>query len=113
LRHAKPGGPGNAEGALDKPPRYVSPTLSYVYGRDYTLKAAGCVSVLTLAVRMVLPSQGYTRHLAWLQDGALIVCAKLWYDRAKGRFSLLVQLAIGTPDPAPDALSEVAGVDLG
>src|SRR5690242_19853857 len=40
---------------LDQPPHYVSPTLSYVYGRDYTFKAAGVVSVLTLAGRMILP----------------------------------------------------------
>jgi hypothetical protein len=98
---------------LDKPPHYVSPTLSYVYGRDYTLKAAGCVSVLTLAGRAVLPYQGYVRHLTWLQHGAKIGGAKLWYDRAKHHFYLLVSLTIVTLDPTPAALSEVVGVDLG
>jgi IS605 OrfB family transposase len=98
---------------LDKPPHYVSPTVTYVYGRDFTFRAAGRVSVLTLAGRVVLPYQGYTRHLAWLQHGAQIGGAKLWYDRAKKRFYLLVSLTIVTPDPIPATLSEVVGVDLG
>ena len=98
---------------LDQPPYYVSPTLSYVSGRDYTCKAAGGVSVLTLAGRMILPSQGYARHLAWLQHGAKMGGAKRWYDRSKHRFYLLVSLTICTPDPTPATLSEVVGVDLG
>jgi hypothetical protein len=91
----------------------VSPTATHVYGRGYTLKVAGLVSALKLAGRVVLPSQGYTRHLAWLQHGTKIGGAKLWYDRSKKRFYLLVRLAIVTPDPTPDALSEVIGIDLG
>ena len=98
---------------LDQPPHYVSPTVTYVYGRDYPFKAAGRVSVLTLAGRLVLPYQGYARHLAWMEHGAEIGGAKLWYDRGKQRFYVLVSLGIETPDPTPAALSEVAGVDLG
>ena len=98
---------------LDQPPHYVSPTLTYVSGRDYTFKAAGRVSVLTLAGRLVLPYQGYRRHVAWLQHGAQIGGAKLWYDRAKNRFYLLVSLTIDTPDPTPATLSQVVGIDLG
>jgi hypothetical protein len=62
---------------------------------------------------VVLPYQGYARHLAWLQHGAQIGGAKLWYDRSKHRFYLLVSLTIDTPDPTPATLSEVVGVDLG
>ena len=40
---------------LDKPPHYVSPTVTYVYGHDFTFKAAGQVSVLTLAGRLFFP----------------------------------------------------------
>src|SRR5215467_2714203 len=65
---------------LDQPPHFVSPTLTYVFGRDYTLKAAGQVSVLTLAGRVVLPYQGYARHLAWMEHRAKMGGAKLWYD---------------------------------
>src|SRR5215472_13851521 len=49
---------------LDKPPHYASPTVTYVYGRDFTFKAAGQVSVLTLSGRIVLSYQGWNRHLA-------------------------------------------------
>ena len=98
---------------LDKPPHYVSPTLAYVSGRDYTFKSAGCVSVLTLDGRLVLPYQGYTRHMAWRKPRAQIGGAKLWYDRAKHRFYLLVSLTIVTPDPTPTTLSQVVGIDVG
>jgi hypothetical protein len=98
---------------LDQPPHYVSPTLTYVYGPTTLVFAAGGVSVLTLAGRLVLPYQGYARHLAWMEHGAAIGGAKLWYDRAKHRFYLLVSLTMCTPDPTPAALSEVVGVDLG
>src|SRR5215472_7374250 len=98
---------------LDKPPHYVSPTVTYVYGRDFTFKTAGQVSVLTLSGRIVLSYQGWNRHLAWLQQGAAVGGAKLWYDRAKHHFYLLVSLTIATPDPTPEGLSQVLGVDLG
>jgi hypothetical protein len=83
------------------------------WGMTTLVFAAGHVSLLTLAGRVILPYQGYRRHVAWLQQGAQIGGAKLWYDRAKLRFYLLVSLTIDTPDPTPAALSEVVGVDLG
>jgi putative transposase len=98
---------------LDKPPHYVSPTVTYVSGRDFTFKTAGQVSVLTLSGRIFLPYQGWSRHLALLQQGAPVGGAKLWYDRAKHHFYLLVSLTITTPDPAPEGVSQVLGVDLG
>ena len=98
---------------LDKPPHYVSPTLTYVYGRDFTFKVAGKVSVLTMDGRIILPYLGWSRHVAWLQQGAQIGGAKLWYDRAKQCFYLLVALSIETPDPSPATLSQVVGIDLG
>ena len=51
--------------------------------------------------------------MAWLQQGAQIGGAKLWYDRAKHRFYLLVSLTIVTPDPTPTTLSQVVGIDVG
>src|SRR5215472_35540 len=98
---------------LDKPPHYVSPTVTYVSGRDFTFKAAGQVSVNTLSGRLVLPYQGWNRHLTWLQQGATIGGAKLWYDRARHRFSLLVSLTLETSDPPPADLAQVVGIDLG
>ena len=39
--------------------------------------------------------------------------AKLWYDRGKQRFYLLVSLTLDTPDPTPESQRQVLGVDVG
>src|SRR5712671_5423937 len=44
---------------LDKAPKYVSPTLTYNYHRDYSLKPAQQVSILTLQGRMIVAYTGY------------------------------------------------------
>ena len=88
---------------LDKAPHYVSPTLTYNLGRDYSLRSGQQVSLLTLAGRIHVPYQGWSRHVALLQEGAIIGGAKLWYDRGKQRFFLLVSLTLETPDPTRGA----------
>ena len=98
---------------LDKPPHYVSPTVTYLYGRDFTFKAAGQVSVNTLLGRLVLPYQGWHRHVSWLQQGAIIGGAKLWYDRGGKRSYLLVSLTMDIPDPLPVVVPWVLAIDLG
>jgi putative transposase len=98
---------------LDVAPKYVSPTLTYNFGRDYSLKERQHVSILTLQGRIILPYQGYHKHVALLQHGATIGGAKLWYDRAKKRFYLLVSLALETPDPVPESHTRIVGVDVG
>ena len=62
---------------------------------------------------MVVPTWATERHLAWLQQGTKIGGAKLWYDRARKRFYLLVSLTIETPDPTPADVPQVVGIDLG
>jgi len=52
---------------LDKPPRYVSPTISYNYGYDYGFKPGQQVSILTLHGRIILPYEGYHRHVALIR----------------------------------------------
>ena len=86
---------------LDKPPKYVSPTLTYNLGRDYSFRTGQEVSILTLSGRIHVPYQGWGRHVTLLQAGATIGAAKLWYDRSRKRFYLLVSLTIETPDPTP------------
>jgi putative transposase len=98
---------------LDKAPHYVSPTLTYNLGRDYSLRIGQQVSLLTLAGRLHVHYQGYSRHVALLQAGATIGGAKLWYDRGKQRFYLLVSLTLQTPDPTPERQRRVLGVDVG
>ena len=98
---------------LDNAPKYVSPTLTYNFGRDYSLKEGQHVSMLTLQGRIIVSYQGYARHVAFLQHGAAIGAAKLWYDRSRKRFYLLIALTIETPDPTPAAYGQVLGVDVG
>jgi IS605 OrfB family transposase len=98
---------------LDKAPNYVSPTLTYNFGRDYTLKADQQVSILTLEGRIIASYQGYAKHVALLQQGATLGAAKLWYDRSRKRFYLLVSLTISAPDPTPESHTRIVGVDVG
>src|SRR5215469_5661407 len=98
---------------LDKPPHYSSPTVQYTYERDYTFQCDSQVSVGTLGGRISILYQGYDKHTALIREGATIGDAKLWYDASKKRFYLLVSLTITMPDPTPDQLPDVVGVDVG
>src|SRR5712692_2418566 len=82
LAHRKAGHTKKRYKGLDKPPKYVSPTLTYNYGKDYSFKGRRRVSVITLQGRVVLSYQGYDPHVALIQHGATIGGAKLWYDKA-------------------------------
>jgi IS605 OrfB family transposase len=113
LTHRKAGHTKKRYKGLDKPPKYVSPTLTYNYGYDYTFKTGQQVSVLTLSGRIILPYQGYDRHVALIQHGATIGAAKLWYDQPHKQYYLLVSLEVDIPDPTPETLPEVVGVDVG
>src|SRR6266516_363827 len=66
---------------LDKAPKYVSPTLTYQLGHDYSFKKEQQVSILTLEGRVIVPYTGYDQHVTLLQHGASIGAAKLWYDK--------------------------------
>src|SRR5712691_10092370 len=61
---------------LDAAPRYVSPTLEYQLGHDYSFKTDRRVSLLTLFGRVVLPYTGYDTHVALIQQSASIGGAK-------------------------------------
>jgi putative transposase len=98
---------------LDHPPKYVSPTLIYNYQRDYSLKEDSQVSILTLSGRVIVSYMGYREHVALLHTGARIGAAKLWYDKPKKQFYLLVSLEIEVADPTPEMHTTVVGVDVG
>ena len=98
---------------LDQPPKYVSPTLTYNYQRDYSLKAGNQVSILTLDGRIIVSYAGYNEHVALLHHGASIGAAKLWYDKPRKRFYLLVSLEVEVADPTPAMHTSVVGVDVG
>jgi putative transposase len=111
--HRKAGYTKKRYKGLDKPPRYVSPTVTYNYGYDYSFKTEQRVSVLTLQGRIKLAYQGYDPHVALIQHGATIGGAKLWYDKPHKQFYLLVSLELDIPDPTPETLPNVVGVDVG
>jgi IS605 OrfB family transposase len=98
---------------LDQPPTYVSPTLIYNYQRDYSFKTGQQVSILTLEGRVILPYTGYDRHVALIQQGAQIGAAKLWYDKPRKQFYLLVSLEVEVADPIPETHQYIVGVDVG
>src|SRR5205807_5399564 len=86
---------------------------TYQHGKDYSLKKDNHVSVLTLDGRVIVPCTGYSRHVALIGKGAEIGAAKLWYDKFKKQFYLLVSLEIEMPDPTPETHTGIAGVDVG
>jgi putative transposase len=98
---------------LDQPPKYVSPTLTYNYHRDYSLKPDNQVSILTLQGRLVVPYTGYEKHLALMHQSAHIGAAKLWYDKHRKQFYLLVTLELEVAEPSPETHQHVVGVDVG
>lgn len=98
---------------LDEAPKYVSPTLTYNYKYDYSFKEHQHVSVLTLEGRVIVSYTGYDKHAALIQHGATIGAAKLWYDKPKKQFYLLVSLEVEIADPTSDTHKHVVGVDVG
>jgi len=98
---------------LDQPPKYVSPTLTYQLGHDYSFKTAQQVSILTLDGRVIVPYTGYEKHVALIHHGAHLGAAKLWYDKPRRQFYLLVSLEIEVADPTPESHTSIVGVDVG
>jgi IS605 OrfB family transposase len=98
---------------LDFAPKYVSPTLTYNYQRDYSFKTEQHVSILTLEGRVLVPYTGFDQHVSLIQKGIEIGAAKLWYDKPRKQFYLLVSLEIETADPTPETHTGIAGVDVG
>jgi len=115
--HAKPGRPRNATKDWRKPPKYVSPALTYQDRKDYTLKKEQQVSVLTLEGRVIVPYTGYATHVALIQKGEhkgqSLGAAILWYDKPQKQFYLLVSLESETPDLTSETQTSVVGVDVG
>jgi len=113
LEHRRAGHTKKRFKGLDQPPKYVSPTLTYNYGRDYGFKVGQQVSLLTLQGRTILDYKGYAPHVALIQKGATIGAAKLWYDKPHKQFYLLVSLEVEVAEPTPTIQQQVVGVDVG
>jgi putative transposase len=98
---------------LDQAPKFVSPTLTYQYKKDYSFRREQQVSLLTLAGRLHIPYTCYQKHLDLIKQGAEIGAAKLWYDQPHKQFYLLASLTLEVPDPTPEQHQQVVGVDVG
>ena len=98
---------------LDQPPKYVSPTVTYQFKKDYSFKHDQHVSILTLDGRVIVPYTGYSQHVALIQQGAEIGAAKLWYDKPRKQFYLLLALEIKVAEPRPETHTGIVGVDVG
>ena len=111
--HRKAGQTKKRYKVLDHAPKFVSPTLTYNYKYDYSFKERQQVSVLTLEGRVIVSYTGKDSHVALIQHGASIAAAKLWYDKPKKQFYLLVSLEIEGAEPTPETHNQVVGVDVG
>src|SRR3981081_3461305 len=98
---------------LDQAPKYVSPTLDYQLGHDYSFKTEHRVSLLTLDGRVIVSYMGYEKHVALIGHEAHIGAAKLWYDKPRKQFYLLVSLAMEGAEPTPATHRQVVGIDVG
>jgi len=111
--HRKAGYTKKRYRGLDKAVHYSSPTVTLVYGKDYGCKAEQTLSVQTLNRRIIVPYLGLNRHLGLIQHGSKLGEAKLWLDKPRKQFYLLVALKLKLDDLTPDTLPHVAGYDVG
>lgn len=113
IEHRKMGLTKKRFKGLDKSPTFVSPTLTYQHGYDYSFRQEKQVSLLTSTGRIHVPYTCYSQHLAWIGQGAECGAAKLWYDKPRKQFYLLVSIEIEKPDPHLENHQHVIGVDVG
>ena len=97
---------------LDQAPKFVSRTCTLNYKRDYSF-VKGKVSLITLSGRIKVPYSGYYKHLELIKSGAKIGAAKIWYDKPKKTYYLLVSLDLDISELKPKEIKEVKGVDVG
>jgi IS605 OrfB family transposase len=98
---------------LDEAPRYVSRTVTLNYQRDYSFKADQCVSIGTLSGRIVVPYEGWNKHLDLIKSCQNIGAAKIVYQRSPKTYYLMVSLKIEVPEIDPMTITRVSGVDVG
>src|SRR5258708_40219661 len=82
--HRKAGITSKRYKGLDQPPKYVSPTLTYNYQRDYSFQPEQQVRILTLSGRVIVSYTGYEKHVPLIQQAAHLGAAKLLVNSLKG-----------------------------
>ena len=97
---------------LDQAPKFVSRTCTLNYKRDYSF-VKGKVSLITLSGRIKVNYSGFNKHLNLIKSGVEIGAAKIWYDKSKKNYYLLVSLNLEVPEIKPEDIKEVKGIDVG
>lgn len=98
---------------LDKAPKYISRTCNLNYQRDYSFKTKQQVSIITLQGRIVVPYDGYNKHLDLIANGARIGAAKIVYQRSSKTYYLMVSVEVEMPEIDNTKITRVSGVDVG
>ena len=97
---------------LDQAPKFVSRTCNLNYKRDYSF-IKGKVSLITLSGRIKVNYSGYSKHLELIKSGTEIGAAKIWYDKPKKNYYLLVSLNLEVLEIKPEDIKKIKGVDVG
>ena len=97
---------------LDRAPKFVSRTCNLNYKRDYSFVKAK-VSLITLSGRIKVNYSGYYKHLNLIKSGVKIGAAKIWYDKSKKNYYLLVTLNLDVAELKPEDIKQIKGVDVG
>ena len=71
------------------------------------------VSLITLSGRIKVNYSGYNKHLDLIKSGVEIGAAKIWYDKSKKNYYLLVSLNLYVPEINPKDIKQIKGVDVG
>lgn len=97
---------------LDQPPKFVSRTCTLNYKRDYSF-VKDRVSLITLSGRIKVNYSGHSKHLELIKSGIEIGAAKIWYDKPKKNYYLLVSLSLEVPGIKPEDIKQIKGIDVG
>jgi putative transposase len=97
---------------LDEAPKYSSRTVTLNYQRDYSFKSDQCVSIGTLNGRIVVPYEGWSKHLDLIKT-CHIGAAKIVDRRSSKTYYLMVSLEIELPNIDPANITRISGVDVG
>ena len=97
---------------LDQAPKFISRTCTLNYKRDYSF-VKDKVSLITLSGRIKVNYSGYNKHLDLIKSGVEIGAAKIWYDKSKKNYYLLVSLNLYVPEINPKDIKQIKGVDVG
>ena len=71
------------------------------------------MSIITLQGRIVVPYDGYNKHLDLIAKGAKIGAAKIVYQRSSKVYYLMVSIEVEVPEIEPLKITRVSGVDVG